>query len=261
MPKRIIDAHNHLSHGDDGSKQLELMDRCGIETSLIMSTPGRMPKGSDDVLKAVRRWPGRFIGGAFVDPREGKKAINEVKRRCGQGFRIVKLFPNFGYFPDDPKLRPFWAAVNKLRMGVLSHCGWLGGSGANVSHTDWAAYYSHPGRFEKVIRLFPDITFIMGHAGGIAGVLESVMLTTRTPNTFIDCSPGQGIWALEATGGIAASIPAEKILWGADSYEQAYVRDRAKKALVKLGFGPHLDKIFYSNARTLFEKVGALKKK
>lgn len=75
-------------------------------------------------------------------------------------------------------------------MTVLSHCGWLDGSGPGVTQEPWAACYSHPGRFEKTLRLYPDTVFILAPMGGIAGMLEPVMLTTRTANTFSDCSPG-----------------------------------------------------------------------
>ena len=122
----------------------------------------------------------------------------------------------------------------------------------------WATYYATPGRFEKVVRTHPDTLFIMAHFGGISGVLESVMLTTRTPNLYVDCSPGQGLWAIETCGAIAGSVPPEKLLWGADCQPTKEFLERYRKALVKLGYGPHLDKIFYSNAKTVYEKMGAL---
>ena len=86
------------------------------------------------------------------------------------------------------------------------------------------------------------------------------MLTTRTPNTFVDCSPGQGLWALEAGGSIAASIPPEKLMWGADGYGQPSSLERYPKALEKLGYGPHFDKIFDGNARGILEKLGVVGK-
>lgn len=256
-PAKVIDIHNHLFGEDDGSKMIELMNRSHIETTLIMGTRHH---GNDAVLRAVQKFPGRLVGGVYADPRQGREAIDTIRHYHGEGFRVVKLFPNFGYYPDDEELRPFFDAVGKLGMAVLSHCGWLGGSGANVAREEWAAYYSHPGRFEKVIRLYPSTVFILAHMGGIAGLLETVMLTTRTANTFVDCSPGQGIWALETGGAIAGSVPAVKLMWGADSSDQAYYMDRAAKALEKLGYGPNLDKIFYANARGVLERIGAVPK-
>jgi hypothetical protein len=98
--------------------------------------------------------------------------------------------------------------------------------------------------------------------GGIAGFLETVMLTTRTPNAYVDCSPGQGLLVLEMAPKIAAAVPPAKLMWGRDgSPYDAATNERYRKALVKAGFGPHLDAIFYGNARGLFESMGVLKPK
>ncbi|HUV40062.1 MAG TPA: amidohydrolase family protein, partial [Planctomycetota bacterium] len=152
--------------------------------------------------------------------------------------------------------RKFFDTIAKLGMGVLSHCGWLWPQPGR----DFASYYSHPGRFEKVIRMHPETPFILAHMGGIAGFLETVMLTTRTPNTYVDCSPGQGLNVLEFAPRIAGSIPVGKLLWGRDgaAYDKATF-ERYRKALVGAGFGPHLREVFYTNARDLFTKLGALK--
>ncbi|MCK4277419.1 MAG: amidohydrolase family protein [Phycisphaerae bacterium] len=249
LPERIIDIHNHLGEGRDPAALIELMDKSNIEMTLIMGT---FKQPNEDVLKAVGAHPDRLVGGAYVDPRNGD-AIEQLKRHRGEGFRVVKLFPNFGYYPDDEQFRPFFDTVSELGMAVLSHCGWLAPA-AGVS----AAYYSHPGRFEKVIRTYTDTVFIMAHMGGIAGFLETVMLTTRTPNTYADCSPGQGAWVLAATGSIAASVPPDRVLWGADSWQQQQWLDHNADALCKLGFGPHFEKIFYSNARGILERIGAV---
>jgi len=258
LPERIIDIHNHLSSDDDGSKLIELMDQSNIQMTLIMGGSHNPGATNQATVKACRAYPDRLVGGAYYDPREGSKAIDALKHYRAEGLPVVKLFPNLGYFPDDEALRPFWDVVAEQHMTVLSHCGWLGGSGTGVTREPWASYYSHPGRFEKVVRLYPDTTFIMAHMGGIAGLLETVMLTTRTANTFVDCSPGQGLWALQAGGTIAGSVPPEKLMWGADGYGQAGLLERYRKALVDLGFGPHLDKVFYTNARGIFEKMGVL---
>jgi len=250
MPRRIIDIHNHLGTGDDGSKIVKLMDAAKVERTVILGLP-RCP--NERILAAVRKFPNRLVGGVYVDPRRGRKAVDEIRRFHTEGFRIVKLFPNYGYYPDDRSVRPFFKKVADLGMAVLSHCGWL-----TTKETEVASYYSHPGRFEKLIRTFPDTVFILAHMGGIAGFLESVMFTTRTPNTYVDCSPGQGLWVLRSGGTLAESIPPEKLVWGADSYDLPYLLKAYRAALVKRGYGVHLSKIFYANARGILERIGAI---
>lgn len=246
LPKKLIDIHSHLNADADAT--IKEMDSMNIELRLIMGHPTAPNK---DMLAAVAKYPDRLIGGAYIDPRSGAKALDDLRRYHGEGIPVVKLFPNLGYYPDDDAFAPFFDLIDELGMAVLSHCGWLTPS-MGVS----AAYYSHPGRFEKVIRAHPDTIFIMAHMGGIAGFLETVMLTTRTPNTYTDCSPGQGVWVLECTGAIAASIPADRLMFGLDCVPDVLLRQQ--NALDKLGFGPHFQEIFYSNARGILEKIGAV---
>jgi predicted TIM-barrel fold metal-dependent hydrolase len=260
-PKRIIDIHNHLWANDDGARLIDLMDECNIELTLVLGGPPVLasPTGltldNKTVLRASRKHPGRLVAGAYFDPRRGKKAVAELRHFSGEGVRVAKLFPNLGYFPDDDRLRPFFDAVAECGMAVLSHCGWLSPRPGRA----FASYYSHPGRFEKLVRLYPDTIFIMAHMGGFAGFLEAVMLTMRATNAYVDCSPGQGLWVLETAGALAASVPPGKLMWGADSDEHVELIPRYVQALRDLGYGPHLDKIFYSNARGVLEKIGAVR--
>ena len=256
LPGRIIDVHNHGRADSDGSDLVELMDAHQIEKAVILGVPSEYSATNKATLAAVRAHPDRLVGGAFADPREGERAVEEIRRYPGGGFLILMLSPNSAYHPAAAAVRPFFHAVAELKMAVLSHCGWLSPKPGFAC----AAYYSHPGRFEKVIRLYPETIFIMAHMGGIAGFLETVMLTTRTPNTYADCSPGQGLWVLESAPAIAATIPVERLMWGCDSYDYPRLIPRYHAALENIGFGPHLEKIFHDNARGLLEKIGAIEK-
>ncbi|MFB3892813.1 MAG: amidohydrolase family protein [Phycisphaerae bacterium] len=262
LPPRRIDIHNHLWNDPGGEKLLEIMDKASIETALIMGTkPSSFHTvGTNEaVIEAMRKHPGRFVAGAYIDPREGARAIDAVRHYKDEGACVVKVFPNYGYFPDDDDLCPFWDAVGESGMAVLSHCGWLGGSAAGMNQERWAAYYSHPGRFEKVVRTHIDTIFIMAHMGGLAGWLDTVMLTTRTPNLYVDCSPGQGRQVLDKGGPFVSLIPPEKLMFGADSYDVVNLVTIYQEIMVRQGFGPHFDKIYYSNARGILEKIGAIK--
>jgi predicted TIM-barrel fold metal-dependent hydrolase len=250
LPAKLIDVHNHLAPEDaQGDNLVALMDSLNVETTLVL---GLDYAHNAKTLDAVRKHPGRLVGGVFADPRDGR-AIHEVRKCHAEGFRFVKLFPNLGYYPDDDQFRPFFDEVANLRMAVLSHCGFLAPT-KGVS----AAYYSHPGRFEKLLRTYTDTPFVFAHMGGIAGFLETIMLTTRLPNAYADFSPGQGTWVLNVAPAMVATIPADKLLWGADSYHG--IPDQLKanqQALIAANHGPAFDKIFHDNAKELFQRLGA----
>jgi len=251
MPKRTIDIHNHLQPDDDGTRLVRLMDEANVERCVILGTPW---SANERVLAAVRKFGDRLIGGVYVDPREKKKAVDCIRRYHAEGFRIVKLFPNLGYYPDDEAVRPFFERVAELGMAVLSHCGYL-----TTKETEVASYYSHPGRFEKLVRTFRDTIFILAHMGGNAGFLEAVLLADRMPNMYVDCSPGQGLWVLQRAGALGRGIPPGKLVWGADCYELAKLLRIYRATLVKHTYGPHLGKIFHDNAQGILEKIGAIR--
>jgi predicted TIM-barrel fold metal-dependent hydrolase len=139
-------------------------------------------------------------------------------------------------------------------MAVLSHCGFLIPT-KGVS----AAYYSHPGRFEKLLRTYTDTPFVFAHMGGIAGFLETIMFTTRLANAYADFSPGQGTWVLNIAPAMVATIPAAKLMWGADThYGVPDLIKTNQQALIAANHGPAFQKIFHDNARELFQRVGAI---
>ncbi len=250
LPGRIIDIHNHLEPSGDPEALIGLMDESSIQTTLVM---GMFECPNEHVLAAMDAHPGRLVGGVWADPRDGQAAIDLVRNYHDGGVRVVKLFPNVGYYPDDETFRPFFDVVAELGMAVLSHCGWLMPT-AGVT----AAYYSQPGRFEKLVRTYTDTPFIFAHMGGISGFLEAIMLATRAPNVYVDTSPGQGAWVLTAAAQMAATIPAGKILWGSDSYNQDQWLAHNAAALTAVGFGDDFEKVFYTNSRDLLMKIGAL---
>jgi predicted TIM-barrel fold metal-dependent hydrolase len=147
-----------------------------------------------------------------------------------------------------------------MKMAVLSHCGWLGAKG--VSSTK----YARPGRFEELFRRFPDTLFIMAHMGGMDGFLEGIMYTTRTPNVYLDSTPGQSHWIFEHAAGLVKGMPPKRLLLGTDGITPPYAdgtdcgAEYAKQVemLGKLGWSEHVGDIFYNNAAAVISKYGLL---
>lgn len=251
MPESKIDFHNHVQVDDVcGERLLKLMDENGIERTMILGTPRIDNAGT---LKAVKAHPNRFVGAVYADPREGQAALDEVNRYYDEGMRVVKLFPNLGYYPDDDAFGPLFELIAERGMAVLSHCGFLTPK-MGIS----SAIYSYPCRFEKLIRTFPETPFILAHMGGMNGFLEAIMLATRTPNTYVDCSPGQGVWVWQNAGSQAATIPPERILWGVDCYDFDKWPPLQQTALAAAGMAAHFHRIYRENALEIWNRVGAI---
>lgn len=258
-PDRAIDVHTHPMYPlAEVEKTLGFMDKYGIEKIVALG----MPKHEDAnkrVLKLRKAAPDRVIGGPYIDPRK-RGAIGELSRYFDKGCRIVKLFPNLGYYPDDPQFVPFFEKAASLGYGVLSHCGWLGGGGISSTR------YARPGRFEELFRRFPDMLFIMAHMGGIDGFVEGIMYTTRTPNVYLDTTPGQSHWVFAHAPEFVRGMPPGRLLLGTDGIfppwkdgtdgSQEY--HTQADMLEKIGWEASAKDVFYNNAAAVIEKYKLL---
>lgn len=258
LPEKMIDMHTHPGYpADELDKILAYMDARGIEKIVALgSSQGR--EYNDRVVKLREMAPGRIIGGPCVDPRDGD-ALDELRRCRDAGCRILKLFPNLGYYPDEAEHLGFFEKAFEMGYGVLSHCGWLGSD--KISSTK----YARPGRFEELFRRFPDTLFIMAHMGGIDGFLEGIMYTTRTPNVYLDTTPGMSHWVFKHAGEMVRGMPVERLLMGTDGITPPSEDWDCSKQygliageLENLGWGGHLEDIYYNNAARVIEKYALL---
>ena len=154
-----IDIHVHL-HMDD-----PLMDR-HVEQALAKSVGGLLvhavpndicpPLGDNDhVLAAMRKHPGMVFGSMQLDLRDDPaKSIETIRRYAGEGFTCVKLYPNLGFDPSDPRHEPVWAEMEKHRLLCLSHCGYILISPI-YPRLPLSSLTASPMHFERPARMFP----------------------------------------------------------------------------------------------------------
>ncbi|MCD6405346.1 MAG: amidohydrolase family protein [Planctomycetes bacterium] len=258
LPEKIIDMHTHPGYpvGELG-KILDYMDERGIE-KIVSLGASKGPEYNDRILKLREMAPERIIGGPCVDPRD-PGALDELKRCHDKGCRILKLFPNFGFYPDEAQFVPFFEEVARMGFGILSHCGWLGAKRLS------SVKYARPMRFEELFRRFPDTLFIMAHMGGISGFIEGIMYTTRTPNVYLDTTPGHSHWVFKHAGEMVRGMPVERLLLGTDGisppskdWDASKQYELIASEIDDLGWGEHLEDIYYNNAARVIEKYKLL---
>lgn len=79
---------------------------------------------SNDHLFAVTRGSARLLPGVSVNPAR-RDAIDELERCAEQGAALVKVLPNAqGFDPADRRFVPFYAALSRLDLPLLSHVGY-----------------------------------------------------------------------------------------------------------------------------------------
>lgn len=252
----VIDVHIHHSGFDDPEMDgyLRHMDEFEVAAALVHALPvtdwtdnGR---GNEDVLRAVRKHPGRLSGSVYIDlnapPEEN---IETVKRFAGEGFKCVKMFPNLGFDPNDDCHEPVWEAIEEQGLMCLSHCGWLAMLPRRIQ-----SITASPSHFEVPARRHPKINFIFAHFGGGATYLETVVLTSRLKNAYADVCPGWGRWVFENRMPGLGSVPFSQVLYGTDSAGARYGQSVAwwRRTLEDMGrSADEIEAFFYGNAARL----------
>ena len=183
----IFDCHGHIGPsfihhipGNDAEAVVASMDRLGIAqlcVSAHASIMGDHRGGNDLVAEAVRRFPGRILGYACYNPRDGVEEGEREMARCFErlGFHAVKIHPQFQAYPaDGPGFRPAWETAARRGCPLLTHT--LGGDP-----------HCSPSRFGPLARAYPGVPILLGHAGNnLRGVDEAVAVAAEHDNVFLD---------------------------------------------------------------------------
>ena len=205
----VIDSHGHLgiavgmAYVDSSPDSLvAAMDRLGIDKIHLSSSwanKGQARLGNDQVLAAMRRYPGRIYGYMVAPVGYAEQIIPELERCYAVGFRAVKVW-SYGNRPglpyDHPNYRLVFDYAEERGLPVLAHT-W----GNELDELDAA--------FQRYYR----IRWILAHTG--CRQLDKYVRAARTfgqvyLETCLSACPRGLIERL------VAEVPLEKILWGSD---------------------------------------------
>lgn len=161
----IIDADCHITPYPEGvsiDELLRRMDHAGVDKALTWLRPpyGReIDEANAYVHRAAAEHPDRILGFGWADPNLGVDKATDAARRCIEeyGFYGVKLNgAQNSFFIDDPDLAvPVIEQVAASGRLLAFHVG-----------AD-APDHTHPFRVAKIARLFPDMTILCAHMGGV----------------------------------------------------------------------------------------------
>lgn len=193
MAYRKIDAHAHVYFSDDSPEtQLDIADRLGIE-KLVISRP--MQPGSkglpeefircnDLVLKAVKKYPDRFIGQPTLNPQFPKESLNEIERCTGEGMAGLKVYNHVKI--NDPLFYPVIERYIDLKMIILMHVG-IGKSRITYDPGE-PENVSIPEDFADIARRYPEAMFQFAHLAGGEDWEDACNVLKDSPNVFVDVS-------------------------------------------------------------------------
>ncbi|MBI4678064.1 MAG: amidohydrolase family protein [Elusimicrobia bacterium] len=176
----------------------ELRSSCHVSQAVVLAMDGVY--GEDGRLDAARteflvsndaafeacRGRGCFMPGPSVNPMR-RDALDELERCKALGAVLIKTLPNAqGFDPALPRFRPFYQALRRLKLPLLSHVG------HEFAVIAGEQAFGDPGRL--VPALEEGVTVIAAHGGSSGlGVVERHLPTVlgllqRFPNLFLDTS-------------------------------------------------------------------------
>ena len=221
----IYDAHGYLGNNPsfaqtglplplDGRAWVEMMDRAGVDGALV-APPGTgmsedFKPDLERIASAVKEFPDRLFGWVRVKPRQGKAAVDVLRRHVEEhGFKCLKLNTlDDDYRLDDRRVvDPVVAAADELGIPVFFHTG--------DASTDTCT----PDMVADIAADFPHTTFIIGHMafGGVNGypgaTEQLVPAMKRAPNTVTETA---GVLRCSFIQDVVDEIGADRVLLGSN---------------------------------------------
>ena len=213
------DSVNHTEQGwATPERMIEDMDRAGIDRVVLL---GESQQNHDNCfarnnqgLDIVRRWPDRVIAFAVVQPRAGKKALDELKRCLDGGMQGVGELGAYsqGFALDHPDfLRLAEACIEHgvpLNLHVSEEIGhfYLGKSTTPLRH------------YHRLAQRYPELKLILSHWGGGLFLYE-IMPEVRQDlkNVWYDMAASPLLFPTEEIFKVALQcVDHRKLLFGTD---------------------------------------------
>ncbi len=167
-PATIFPRVGEALYDPDGKKTIDAMDYCGIDVSIHQIVDWGLVWGQEAPLSVqelnklscelAMKHKGRLFSAIGVDPRRHNAVAILEKGVKEWGAICLKLMPANGFSPSDQCCYPLYQKCLELNIPVVIHTG----------EGDWAQYtmQSDPMLIEQAAKDFPDLEFVLAHAGG-----------------------------------------------------------------------------------------------
>ncbi len=186
------------------------LDRVGFGQAVILPIALGLPFGDDLTetwLDAIARAPRRerLVPFASVHP-DSSEAVDRLRGFAARGAKGVKLHPEMQrFFPDSDGAMAVYAECERLGFPILFH------SGRSGIEPTFMRKYALIRRWEAPVREFPNVQFVLGHAGA-RDVDDAIALARKHDNVWLEIT-GQGVTKLDE---ILRVVGPEKLVFGSD---------------------------------------------
>jgi predicted TIM-barrel fold metal-dependent hydrolase len=253
----LIEFHNHIWLPGDplGDQLVDDMDRMGIRRMLVHACDLAIwsyTTGNEGTAEAVKKHPDRLLGTVCLDFRAGLAQCRELIRwAAGEGLIGAKMFPNLGYYPDNPEFFPIYEALAEEHFFAAFHLGLLAVSDVNP-RLPMSTKYANPFYLEEPAIRYPELDFVICHMGGMPGVEETLALTRFHANIYADLALGYGVEAFRHMGSRVNLVDWEKFMWGTDIPDDGHAWEENlsfwRENAHQLGYEDKLPMLLHENA-------------
>lgn len=204
---KIIDVHEHLGSAPLASMYARLMDELGVGRMMLMGSSKftftmdessgftGYDQNNQDLLKVIKKYPGRFEAWTTINPQDPDK-IAKFAKAVERGASGLKLYLGNGYVThegrymfhtiamDDPSMAPLYAYCQEHFLPLCFH----------VNPSEEKPGFAE--EFIAVLSAYPDLKVIAPHY-----LLSSIQSTRLEefldtfPNLYSDISLGESFVA------------------------------------------------------------------
>jgi predicted TIM-barrel fold metal-dependent hydrolase len=228
-PPRIWDIHCHLTDAPGATPEdrltaiVKYMDRVGIERVMLSlgypllmdPPPAQLREENDQVLRAIKRWPGRAYGFVYLNPNYLQASLDEFDRCVRDGPMVgVKLL--VAKRCNAPELDPIVERAAALMAPIMQHT-WLKVGGNEPGE-------SSPFDIVELARRHPNASLICGHTGGDWELgIRIVRATKRLCVEIAGSNPTAGFVEMAVR-----ELGAERVIYGSDACGRSFASQLAK---------------------------------
>lgn len=215
------------------------------------SNTGIPPIPNEFVAETVRAHPDVFLGFGIIDPWQGERARQEIRRIKELGLHGIGEFncARQHFYPNDPRFYPLWEEAEALGLPLLFHSGYAAAGSGTPGGSGVRLKYTQPIHLDDVAADFPDLKIISAHPSW-PWTAESLAIARHKPNFFIDLSGWAPKYFPEELVQQVNSLIPHKALFGTDA--PSLPLDRWLKDFEALPIKPEVrPKIMLENARRL----------
>ncbi len=194
------------------------MDEDGVDVSVVMGigwTDFELARTANDYLiEAVKKYPGRLVGFAGVNPSWGTGATEEARRCAEAGLRgIGELHPDTQGFDlgDSESLTPLMEVVREYDLIVTTH------SSEPVGHEYTGKGKTRPETLWRFISNFPEAAIVCAHwGGGLPFYALMPEVADGLAHTYFDTAATTLLYDSRVFDTVAATIGPDRVLMGTD---------------------------------------------